>query len=470
MTNREQIQARIERDKARKAAKRRARAHGTWRPEDSLRLEELSETVNKAAHSQRWSWLLGPKKEKPPRHRYLVADKIRRLNREIPAEERLNRVTAFGEFARVFTIQNLMKSLQKRRKGVEWKGNVQRYLFHAALKLYRTKHDLLEGKLRVDKTIRKIILHERGKRREIHAVMIDCRVVQGCLCDSCLIPLTEYKLIRDNPASVKGKGVTDARNRLEMFLRELARKFGKDFYVLTSDFKKFFDSIRHRDCLTVLQEAQTDRMIRGLGMKITRMYQEGELGQIADSAEAAQKAEQLRKHQGVGLTLGSQESQIMALVVPNSIDHAVKDKLSVRAYLRYMDDTFAGAETKAELKTVGREVLRNAADIGLRLNPKKTTIVKASKGFSFLQIRYKVTETDHLVKTLAKAGIVRMRRKLKKFRRKVDRGEMSLDDVFQSFSSWFGNSFHADAYHTRRRMLTLYNKLFKGYRVGGVYA
>ncbi|MCD8009187.1 MAG: hypothetical protein LUF68_09730, partial [Clostridiales bacterium] len=265
-----------------------------------------------------------------------MVDKIRRLNREIPAEERLNRVTAFGEFARVFTIQNLMKSLQKRRKGVEWKGNVQRYLFHAVLKLYRTKHDLLEGKLRVDKTIRKIILHERGKRREIHAVMIDCRVVQGCLCDSCLIPLTEYKLIRDNPASVKGKGVTDARKRLEMFLRELARKFGKDFYVLTSDFKKFFDSIRHRDCLTVLQEAQTDRMIRGLGMKITRMYQEGELGQIADSAEAARKAEQLRKHQGVGLTLGSQESQIMALVVPNGIDHAVKDKLSVRAYLRYM--------------------------------------------------------------------------------------------------------------------------------------
>lgn len=472
MTNREQIKARIERDKARKAAKKYERAHGTWRPEGGIDLELLSEAVNDAARRCRWRGKsIWEQIESALAGRLSYTQRrIEALDRKKSRAARLAAVTPFGEFQRVFTIQNLMRSLQKRRKGVEWKGNVQRFLFHAILELKRMKDALLAGKLNVDTTIRKIILHERGKRREIHAVMIDCRVVQGCLCDSCLIPLTEYRLIRDNPASVKEKGVTDARERLKGFLIEMARKAKSDFYVLTGDFKKFFDSLRHCDCLRVLKEALTDRMIQGLGMKITRMYQESELEEISDEALRMQKAEELKHHRGVGLTLGSQESQIMALVVPNNIDHAVKDCLHTRAYERYMDDTFAAAQTKDELKTVGRTIRDEAGKIGLRMNPKKTAITKASKGFKFLQINYRVTETGHLVKTLAKAGIVRMRRKLKKFRRLVDEGKMTLDHVFQSFSSWFGNAAYADSYRTRKRMLSLYNKLFHRYRTEGIYA
>lgn len=456
MTNKEQIQARIARDKAKKAEKRYAKAHGTWRAEDCFTLEELSAAANARIKGER----------KP----FASLRKIHELNRKMSAEERLDRTLPHGEFKWVFTIQNLIKSLQKRRRGVEWKGNVQRYIFHAVLKLKWTKDDLLSGKLNVDKTIRKIILDERGKRRVIHAVMIDCRVVQGDLCDSCLIPLTEYRLIRDNPASVKGRGVTDARNRLEMFLREMAKKHGDKFYVMTSDFKKFFDSIRHADCLAVMREAQVDKWIQGLGMKINRMYQESELNEIADPAKREYAAAVLKNHQGVGLTLGSQVSQIMALIVPNRLDHAVKDGCRQRAFERYMDDTFAAAETKEELKTVGRTILSESKKIGLRLNPKKTSITKASKGMRFLQILYRTSSTGHLVKNLARAGIVRMRRKLKKFRKMVDKGIMTLDHVFASFSAWFGNSFHADAYKTRKTMLTLYHKLFRGYRMEGKFA
>lgn len=456
MTNKEQIQARIARDKAKKAAKRYEKAHGTWQAEYCSNLEELTDAVNANARGQ---W-------KP----CAAVRKIQQMNRRLSAEERYDRTLPHGEFKWVFTIQNLMKSLQKRRKGVEWKGSVQRYLFHPILKLKRTKDDLLQGKLNVDRTIRRIVLHERGKRRVIHAVMIDCRVVQGCLCDSCLIPLTERRLIRDNPASVKGRGVTDARKRLEMFLREMAKEHGDEFYVMTSDFKKFFDSIRHIDCLIVMREAQVDRWIQGLGMKINRMYQESELSEIDDPMVRDMKAQALKQHRGVGLTLGSQVSQIMALIVPDRLDHAVKDGSQQRAFERYMDDTFAAARTKDQLKEVGRTILTEAKRIGLRLNPKKTSIVKASKGFKFLQIEYRVTNSGHLVKNLARAGIVRMRRKLKKFRKMVDRGEMTLDHVFESFAAWFGNSFYADSYRTRKQMLTLYHKLFRGYRMGGKFA
>lgn len=456
MTNKEQIQRRIERDKARKAARKQQRAHGTWEFDSGFDLDEINASLRRHAQTGKWE--------------SNVRVKLNRMNKEIPVEERLYRITPHGEFKRVFTIQNLIKSLQKRRRGVEWKGNVQRYLFHAVLNLKRTKDDLHSGKLNVDRTIRKIILHERGKLRKIHAVMIDCRVIQGCYCDSCLIPLTEYRLIRDNPASVKNKGVNDARKRLEMFLKELAKRYKDGYWVLTSDFKKFFDSIRHKDCLLVMKDARLDGWLRGFGMKINRMYQELELCEIADEKQRENVAYQLQHHEGVGLTLGSQESQIMALVVPNRLDHAIKEDCRQRAYQRYMDDTFAASPDKEQLKEIGRTIRREAATIGMRLNAKKTAITKVSKGFTFLQIQYRITKTGHLVKKLVRSGIVRMRRKLKKFWRMVDRGEMSLDDVFNSFSSWFGNSHYADAYRTSKRMLTLYYKLFHGYRMEGVYA
>lgn len=461
MTNREQIKARIERDKARKAAKQYAKAHGTWWQEDSRDPEELSEAVNRA---MRRRLLTG---EAPG---IAALSRIEAMNRAIPAEERVSRTVACGEFREVFTIRNLMKSLQKRRRGVEWKGNVQRYLFHAVLKLKRTKDALLRGKLNVDGTIRRIALHERGKRRVIHAVMIDCRVVQGCLCDSCLIPLTERKLIRDNPASVKGRGVSDARARLEHFLKAEARRHGNQFYVLTSDFRKFFDSLRHRDCLAVFRAIGADRMLQGLGMKICRMYQEGELDEIADPQLREQAARRLRQHQGVGLTLGSQESQTMALAIPSRLDHAIKDGLRLRAYLRYMDDIFAASGRIETLKETGRTIRREAAKIGLRLNPKKTAITRASRGIRFLQIFYRVTASGHLVKELSRAGIVRMRRKLKKFRRMVERGVMTPDQAFGSFAAWFGNARYASSYRTRKGMLTLYNRLFHRYRTEGLYA
>ena len=45
-----------------------------------------------------------------------------------------------------------------------------------------------------------------------------------------------------------------------------------------------------------------------------------------------------------------------------------------------------------------------------------------------------------------------------------------IEDAFASFSAWFGNSYHADAYRTRKGMLSLYWRLFHGYRMEGVYA
>lgn len=471
MSNRDQIKARIERDKARKAKKQYERAHGTWRAQFNIDLDGLKMRFNEVLRSCTWVWDKNCTPNGCSRKKLRSVETIRRLNLEMSVEDRISAIQPHGEFKWVFTIQNLKKSLQKRRKGVTWKGNVQRFLFHAVLELKRLKDGLLRGELKVDKSIRLIVLHERGKLRKVHAVMIDCRTVQGCLCDSSLIPLTKHKLIRDNPASVKGRGITDARNRLVLFFCELAKKHGDQFFLMTTDFKSFFDSIRHQDCLKVLRESQADLWIQGLGMKINRMYQESELDQIPNSDERAKRKYLLEHNRGVGLTLGSQESQIMAVLVPSPLDHAVKEGAnSLRAYERYMDDTLSGHHRKDKLKDVGRTIQKEAAKKGLRLNPRKTIITKASKGIRFLQIHYWVTNTGHLVKELGRQSIVRMRRKLKKFKKRVDAGKMKMDSVFTSFMSWFGNGHYSDSYKSRKKMLNLYNRLFHHYRTEGVFA
>lgn len=58
-----------------------------------------------------------------------------------------------------------------------------------------------------------------------------------------------------------------------------------------------------------------------------------------------------------------------------------------------------------------------------------------------------------------------MRRKLKKFRRLVDIGRISLDDVYNSIQSWLAHSKIALSYRTKKSMLKLYNELFNGYRI-----
>ncbi len=384
------------------------------------------------------------------------------------AEKRRQRTGQHGSFERVITMQNLHRSLKRRRVDVAWKGSVQRYLHHAIVKMKRTKDDLLSGQLHINRTIRRRTIYERGKARLIHAIMIDARVIQGALCDSSITPLTQPTLIYDNPASTKGKGVSHARRRNLKFLASEQRRRGQDVYALSYDFTGYFSSIPHALCRKRLREAGMDERLTDLTMYFVKLYQEQDISLMKDSEEREKLRDALWSDRLCGATLGSQISQDLALVIPNTLDHAVKDRERCRHYIRFMDDGIAYG-SKEQLKRLLDTIHRESALLGLKLNEKKTRITKLSRGITFLKVRYAITRTGSIVCKIVRDGIIRMRRKLKKFRRMVDRGEMPLDDVFTAFSSWYGNAKRvADTYHQRKRMLRLYNDLFHGYRLKGM--
>lgn len=129
-----------------------------------------------------------------------------------------------------------------------------------------------------------------------------------------------------------------------------------------------------------------------------------------------------------------------------------------------MDDGIILFNDKKALKKLYSRMKTVCESLGLTFNSKKTRIVKMTKGITFMKIKYKIVG-DRLVKKLSRSSIVRMRRKLKKFRKLVDNGKMKLDDVYNSIQSWVAHSKRAMSYKTRNEMLELYDKLFDGYKM-----
>ena len=188
------------------------------------------------------------------------------------AAKRQAAVEKHGTYENVITLQNLHRSLRKRRKNVEWKGSVQSYLAHAIVKIKRSKDELLRGEVNINRAIKRMTIYERGKRRDIHAIMIDSRVIQGVLCDASITPLTQPSLIYDNPASTKHKGISHARNRILKMLREQIKRSGPNSYALLTDYTGFFDSIPHAVCKEKLKKAGMDDRLCDLTMSYIKMY------------------------------------------------------------------------------------------------------------------------------------------------------------------------------------------------------
>lgn len=371
----------------------------------------------------------------------------------------------YDNFNKVITMQHMCESLKKCRRNVNWKGAIQDYTAHAIERMYTSYTSLHENKFPNSVSAHHMILNERGKLREIVPITIYDRIIQRVLCDYSLVPTFKNGLIYDNCASLQGKGVKFARDRIMNHLRCAIKKYGSDFYILTFDFKDFFGSIQHSLCLNELNKIFNDERIKRLTMTIIESYERAEIKLIPDISLRGDLLRRLDSNISQGLCLGSQVSQIMALAAPNMLDHFIKDKCAIKYYVRYMDDGIIISNSKKYLQSLLLEIKVICNQLGLVLNEKKTKISKSSKGFTFLKIRYRVMPTGKVIYKLTREGIVRMRRKLKRLRRLVDNKTIDLDDVYNSMQSWLAYSSAAMSYQSKRNMLKLYNQLFNGYRI-----
>ena len=163
----------------------------------------------------------------------------------------------------------------------------------------------------------------------------------------------------------------------------------------------------------------------------------------------------------VGLGLGSEPNQICAVAHPNRIDHYVAEMLRPEAYGRYMDDFYLTHESKEYLQVCLLLIEHECAKLGIALNPRKTRVVKLTRGFTWLKKRIFYTETGRIVMKPCRDSITRERRKLKKMARMVAEGVMTPEQVQQSYQSWRGGMAHLDAHRSVLAMDALYRSLFE---------
>lgn len=362
------------------------------------------------------------------------------------------------DFNNIIRYQSLCRANRKSMRNVSWKESTQRYQMNLLRNMETTRAGL-EAQKNVSKGFVEFDLIERGRRRHIRSVHFSERVVQRSLCDNALVPMLRRGLIYDNGACLPGKGVDRSLNRLTAHLQQFYRANGfcNDGYVVLFDFSAYFDNIRHEICFQKFRREFSDKKLLWLIESFVRPFgfpaqNTGATRRKSDSSYA--------KYTGMSLGLGSEVSQVIAVAYPNALDWYIKQDLHVRWYGRYMDDGYLLFREKEEAKNAIQKVSQYASRLGIRINEKKTKIVKLSRGFKFLKTYHLLTETGKVIRKLSRESITRQRRKLKKFACMVKRGKMEKADACTAYGSWKGYALSRGGRMTVYNMDLLFCSLF----------
>lgn len=350
---------------------------------------------------------------------------IKRKGRAIPG------VLPFDE---AFSFDKLNKAFYKCKKGVSWKESIQKYegkLFANNLKL---SQEILAGKYKQRPFI-EFDLIERGKHRHIKSVYIRDRIVQKALCENILVPLLSHDLIYDNGASLKGKGTMFAIDRVTKMLRKHYKIYGDNAYIILGDFHSYFDSLDHEKIFEMLEKKIDDKRIINL------------IHEMVDPFG------------NIGLGLGSQVCQILAVSYLNEFDHVITCK-HAKPYVRYMDDFIIFCKNKSDAQEMLEIVKDEVRKAKLFLNENKTYICKITHRFTFLKTDFKITKTGKIIKMLTRQNVTKQRQKLKKLSKMVDDGLLTFKDAQASYQSWRGYAKKKNAYNTIKSMDKLFNELF----------
>ena len=350
-------------------------------------------------------------------------------------------IAQYDNYDNLCTCNALFRAARMSRGGIRWKASVQRYFMTYLRNILQLREMLLAGD-DVTMGFIEFNLFERGKKRHIKSVHFKERVAQRSLCDNALVPMLSRSLIYDNGASLKDKGISFARDRLKHHLHQYYRRTGgNEGYILLMDFSGYFDNILHEPCYELLDAAFEDKRILALCQQFIEPFGEKSLG------------------------IGSQVSQILAVSYRSSIDHYIKEVLRVKEYGCYMDDSYLIHNNKKELWQHYAVIRKLCADLGIRINERKTQIVKLSHGFTYMKGRYFLTDSGKVIVKPCRRNTTAHRRKLKKLKRFMERGALTVDQIACAHNSYRGYIEKDYKSHiTVRNMDKLFHELY-GYDV-----
>jgi len=374
----------------------------------------------------------------------------------------------------ISNINVLYDAFMKAKVDSDWKPQVQKFEINLLTELIKLQKELQKRTFNFSPT-NDFILNERGKTRFISGDNIRDRVVKRALCDEVLTPSIRKYLIHDNGASLKGKGISFTRDRLDVHLGKYYLKNGSNKgWILLGDYTKYFDNIQHDLLMDMFSSIIEDDLALWLLEKVLEqamidvsfmddmefanclnaVFNSLDYNEIDKTLLTSEKY--MRKH----VNVGDQVAQVAGVFYPCRLDNYIKIVESVRYYGRYMDDFYAIHHDKEYLKDLARKIEVEATRNGIILNPSKTMICKLSEYWRYLQIQYSLTGTGRIIKKINPKRLTVMRRKLKKLAKILPE-----EEFVNYYTAWFKNYYKLMSKQQRENMNKLFQELKEGYYV-----
>ena len=260
------------------------------------------------------------------------------------------------------------------------------------------------------------------KTRKISASHFRDRVVHHAICNI-IEPIYEPRFIHDTFANRKGKGTSGILKRADQFIRKVGRG-----YAIKTDIRHYFDTVDQEVLLSILGKRIKDPQLMDLIRLILENHQ--------------------TKAPGKGMPLGNLTSQFFANVYLGELDHFVKHKLRAKYYIRYVDDFVIFSKDEKQLQAWQDEIATYLHNyLKLQLHPDKTKIIPINAGVPLVGFRI---FRHH--KILKKSNLRRLNVRLARFRRVVEAGELSKEQLRCSIMGWEGYAKMGNTFRLRERI------------------
>lgn len=302
-----------------------------------------------------------------------------------------------------------------------------------------------------------IFLIKEPKHRIVMALDISDKLINHFIARYVLeVKLSKYLDMR-NIATRKGLG-TDYGIKLIKKDLELNKKY-QNFYILKLDISKYFYSIDHNVLKELVKDKLTEEEFNFLSKIIDSTNREYINLRIKDIKE-----KYLIKHpnfreeieaipyyeEGKGLPIGNMTSQFLSIFYLYELDHYIVHDLHIKYYVRYMDDFVLIHQDKEVLKDAYKKIENILIKkYKLKLNSKKTKIVSAKEGFSFLGYTYKVINGKTIVK-LKKEAYEKTKKRVKEVYYMYEKGFIDFNCAFCSIMSYWYNRKYGSQMKVRR--------------------
>lgn len=334
---------------------------------------------------------------------------------------------------RLASLANLFDAAHRAAAGKRSRPDVAAFRANLEPELHRLRRQLIDGSYRPGpyRTFRIV----DPKPRLISAAPFRDRVIHHAF-TNVVEPIFERRFVPYSFACRAGFGTHRA-------LAHARRACARHDCVLKCDVRKYFPAIDHIVLRGLLARAIDCADTLGLAALIVDSSNPQEEVAHYFPGDTLFTPHERRR----GLPLGNQTSQFFANVYLNPMDQMIVRNLRPGAYARYVDDFLLFSNDKAELNEMHARIREFLYGYRLTLHPGKSRVYRCRDGFPFLGFRLFPTHAR-----LARANVVRFRRRLRKLSEQFHAGLIDRDEVTQCVRAWIGHAMHGDTWHLREQI------------------